>query len=83
MLVMSFEEGIGSSGRTVFFQVGLCSPLQPKKLATEIFKSKTRVPSELKDIFHFVEKHDNFRSNYKSYCLSWLRDSFVPRSQTA
>ena len=45
---MSFQAGIGSVGGSVFFQVGLCTPLGTMKMIRENSKRYRRVPAMVK-----------------------------------
>ena len=48
---MSFQAGIGSVGGSVFFQVGLCTPLQTMRMIRENSKRYGRVPAMVKGSF--------------------------------
>ena len=45
---MSFQARIGSVGGSVFFQVGLCTPLRTMKMIRENSKGYRRVPAMCK-----------------------------------
>ena len=45
---MSFQAGIGSVGGSVFFQMGLCTPLGTMKMIRENSKRYRRVPAMVK-----------------------------------
>ena len=46
---MSFQVGIGSLGRSVFFQAGRCTLLPTMKMIRENFKRYRRVPTMVLD----------------------------------
>ena len=45
---MSFQAGIGAVGGSVFFQVGLCTPLRTMKMIRKDSKGYRRVPTMVK-----------------------------------
>ena len=54
---MSFQVGIGSLSGSVFFQLGLCTPLRTMKMICENSKRYGRVPTMLKGAT--LEKYEN------------------------
>ena len=64
--VMLFQKGIGSLGGTVFFQVGLCTPLQTMRLGRVMSKKLFLQRILKKNIWQKARKSSKIGQDQKS-----------------